>query len=95
LTETWLNKSIGSPILQGYVVIGRRDRDDERLGGGVIIFATTALVDVVTTVLISASSERIWCILHSAVGPLLLCGWYRAPNRGELDSIILFVTEYE
>ena len=29
------------------------------------------------------------------VGPLLLCGWYRPPNRGETDSIISFVTEYE
>ena len=95
LTETWLNKSVGSPLLHDYVVIARRDRTDGRIGGGVIIFAITSFVDVITTVLVSAVSERIWCILHSSSGPVLLCGWYRRPNRGEIDSIISFTEEYE
>ena len=52
LTETWLNNSVGAPILHGYAVVCRRDRDDGRIGGGVIIFALTSLVDALTTIFI-------------------------------------------
>ena len=79
----------------GYIIIARRDRDDGRIGGGVIIFALCSLADALTTVMISTVSERIWCILHSSFGPLLLCGWYRPPNRGEVDSILSFVEEFK
>ena len=95
LTETWLNKSVGAPTLNGYVVIGRRDRSDGRIGGGVIIFAVVSLIDVLTTVLISKCSERIWCIFHSSSGAFLLCGWYRPPIRGEIETIKSFNDEFE
>ena len=36
LTETWLSPSTASANLSGYSVIVRRDRDDGRVGGGVI-----------------------------------------------------------
>ena len=45
--------------------------------------------------LISDLSERIWCILHSSLGLLLLCGWYLPPMRGEVDSIMSFLDEFE
>ena len=95
LTETWLNDSVGSPSLHGYVVIARRDRGDGRIGGGVIIFALSTLADSISTVHISSLHERIWCILYSSLGPMLLCAWYRPPLRGEIDSITSFLVEYE
>ena len=95
ITETWLNSSIGSPSLYGYIIIGRRDRSDGRIGGGVIIFAHSSVADAVSTVFISTVSERIWCILYSSFGPLLLCAWYRPLEKGEIYSITSFVEEYD
>lgn len=73
ITETWLNLSVGSPSSHGYTLIARRDRGDGRIGGGVIIFALNPLADALTTIFISTISERIWCIIYSSFGPLLLC----------------------
>ena len=29
----------------------------------------------------SAVAERCWCVLHTYVGPHLLCGWYRPGDQ--------------
>ena len=39
--------------------------------------------------------ERSWHIVHCDCGPVLLCVWYRPPNRGETDSIHRFESELE
>ena len=68
-------------------MISRRDRDDGRMGGGVDIFALVPVASNVVPILISSSAERIWCVLHSGIGPFLICCWYRPPCRGEILSI--------
>ena len=78
LTETWLNNSVGSPTLNGYIVISRRDRDDGRIGGGVILFAMSYLDNAISTVLISDVSERILVYIALFVWTLLTM-WLVSP----------------
>ena len=82
LIETWLSPSTASAELFGYSLVIRRDRDDGRTGGGVIIFDIAELANFVVPIYTSTVSERIWCVLHSDIGPFLLCAWYRPPERG-------------
>ena len=49
---------------------------------------------MIITVLISLVAEGVWCIIHSAFGPILLCGWYRPGPRGEIDTVTSFNEEY-
>ena len=72
----------------------RRDRDDGRIGGGVIIFVIAELANFVVPIYTSIVSERIWCVLHSDIGPFLLCAWYRPPERGEVLSISSLREDY-
>ncbi len=43
----------------------------------------------------SPVDERSWHIIHCDCGPVLLCVWYRPPNKGETDSIRRFESELE
>ena len=43
----------------------------------------------------SPVDERSWHIVHCDCGPVLLCVWYRPPNRGETDSIRRFESEFD
>ena len=79
LNETFLDKAVQSPTLEGYVVIARKDRDS--FGGGVLVFIQKTLASLAATVLISEKAERVWIILHTDQGPVLLCVWYRPPGR--------------
>ena len=94
MTETWLNASVGAPSLHGYEIGTRRDRNDGRTGGGVILFAAIGKSDVITTILIAPVAERFWCVFHSSFGHIVLCGWYRPPERGEVASIETFIENY-
>ena len=58
--------------MNGYTVVSRRDRGGDRIGGGVIIFAIPVLFDAIITILISVVAERIWCVLHSSLGPFII-----------------------
>ena len=42
----------------------------------------------------SSLAERVCCIIHSDIGPFLLCNWYRPPERGEVMSIDTLKDEY-
>jgi hypothetical protein len=82
LTETFLDDSVKEVSLEGYTLISRRDRcegDDDRKCGGVAVFALTQQADSITEVSKSATSERVWVIVHSDMGPLLVVIWYRPP----------------
>ena len=35
----------------------------------------------------SDGAERMWVLVHSNLGPYLVCAWYRPPVQGEVDSI--------
>ena len=71
-------------VLSGYTAVARRDRDDGRAGGGAIIFARDAFADYVTLLKVSGSCERVWVLVHSLQGPILVCIWYRPPAAGDL-----------
>ena len=67
--------------------MARRDRRDGRTHGGVCVYILASLEHIVTPLLISENAERIWLVLHSDLGPLNLCCWYRPPAHGETASI--------
>ena len=97
VNETFLDKGVGTIELEGFEVVGRRDRNysgDDRNCGGVIVFAKTSIVSHVTLLLTSENSERLWLQLHTDNGPYLLCSWYRPPVQGEVESINSFVEEF-
>ena len=86
-TETWLNALIGHITIAGYFVVVRRDRDDGRVGGGVLVLVADSILQNLTPILVSKSDERVWCLLYSNIGPMLICCWYRPPSRGDVSSI--------
>ena len=92
LNETLLNESIAAPEIPNYELIGRYE--DVSTKRGVAVFALKAVAPDIVVLLKSPASERIWLLLHSHVGPVLLCCWYRRPCRGEVDSVITFRAEY-
>ena len=94
LNETFLDKSIKNISISNYTLISRRDRDDGRTHGGVALFARSNIEDEVTLFLRSDSAERLWHILHTSHGPVLLCIWYRPPAPGEVESIRSMITEW-
>ena len=61
---------------------------------GIAVFAHKKIELDVTLLLKSASAERAWLLLHTDIGPYLLCCWYRRPNYGETDTITSFREEY-
>ena len=91
INETFLDASIGDCPLEGYRLIGRRDRRwnliDERKCGGVAVYGLTEQADSMTLLKYSPDSERIWILVHTDLGPYLLGAWYRPPVPGEVDSI--------
>ena len=63
INETFLDDGVKEVELEGYNVVGRRDRScsgDNRNCGGVVVFAKTELADHVTLSLKSEDSERMW-----------------------------------
>jgi hypothetical protein len=97
VNETFLDKGVEDVQLEGYLVVGRRDRSysgDERRCGGIIVFARTEIAEHVSLMSMSDSSERMWILMHTHLGPYLLCCWYRPPLPGEVQSILDFEAEY-
>ena len=58
INATFLDCSVGEVALEGYVLIGRRDRDDGHKGSGVAVFAQTLLADCITLLLRSKTHEK-------------------------------------
>ena len=83
LNETWLDPSTPNLEVPGYELVARRDRPDWKPGslnhGGVALYkrgggpGVTHLED-------SATAERQWFSVHTALGSVLLGVWYRAPG---------------
>ena len=71
LTGTWLNKSVGTINITGYLVVVRRGRDVGQSGGGMLILAAASIVDDIGPIKISSVAERVWCLLHSNLGQCL------------------------
>ena len=82
LNETFLNRATQEVKLEHYIVVARRDRENGRHGGGVLVFADSAHATKVTLLATSDTAERVWLRLHTDVGPYLVCAWYRPPDAG-------------
>ena len=93
LNETLLDKPTQELSLEGYALVGRRDRRDGRSGGVVAIFVSSQYESSVAFVKECEDSGGLWCIVHSDHGPVAICAWYRPPAPGELTSIRGLETE--
>ena len=82
LNETNLQPFTEFIEVEGYVVAARRDRSDGRKGGGVLVLVRTGIAEAVTCVKECSDCERLWLVVHSCLGPMLLGCWYRPPDSG-------------
>ena len=76
VNETFLDDGVEHIELEGFDVIGRRDRSysgDKRTCGGVIVFARGVIADHVTLLRISDVAERLWV-------QLLTWDWRSVPS---------------
>lgn len=96
LNETFLRKSTEHVDVEGFAVAARRDRNDGRTHGGVLVLGLVriGLRDAVTCIKECDDCERLWLIMHSIFGPMLLGCWYRPPDSGA-DSIQSLGTNIE
>ena len=94
LTETWLTNVVGSISLPGYTLVSRRDRNDGRQGGGIVLFARDSFVAQIVHIEDSTEYERSWHILHTDFGALCVGLWYRPPAHGEVGSIHSLASEH-
>jgi hypothetical protein len=92
LNETFLDRSRESVQIGGFELISRRDRGS--FGGGIALFALRSVAASVTLLEKAVEHERCWHVIHSDIGPILLCVWYRPPSRGEVASIEGFKEEW-
>ena len=72
--------------LEGYVLIGRRDRQDGQMCQGVAVFAHALPANNITSQQKSPTSERIWVVVYSDLVPHLVGVRYRPPEQGEAAS---------
>ena len=103
VNESFLNKA-HTAKLPGYVLAGRRDRsilDDEasidclQSWGGVLFFVREDYNGCVVQVFESPTAERMWFVLHSDLGLVLLAVWYRPPCYGDTFSILSMDAELQ
>jgi len=91
IQESWLNESIEQVELPNYTILSRRDRSSSENRGGIIAFVRLDVKNVVH-VNNSTVAERSWHLLHSDIGSIALCNWYRPPGA-DLDHIDSFQQE--
>ena len=79
--ETWLSEEVEDISIAGYYLVGRLDRamGPKRGFGGIAIFARVALTSVALLEYVDAA-ERMYCVLHTHIGAILLANWYRPPD---------------
>ncbi len=91
LQETWLSDNVESITIPGFHLVGRLDRllGPKRGYGGIAILARDSLTNIALLEYVGGA-ERMWCILHTHVGALLLGNWYRPPDEtGEsMDTLV-------
>ena len=91
LNETFLDGEVIE--LPGYVQVARKDRARNCRRGGVLIFAAAGISSRVTCVHESTNSERIWVVIHSDKGEILVGSWYRTPGAMDHDKSIATLKE--
>ncbi len=83
MTEIWLDDSIEKLDIPGYQLVSRRDREKTRVSGlnhgGIALYSRVGGI-LVTHLEDSRVAERSWHVIHTDVGGILLCLWYRPPG---------------
>ena len=92
LNETLLDSSVSNPQIPGYQLVGRHEEIGTRRG--IAAFAANAIAPDVVLLLKSKITERMWLRVHTQIGAILVCVWYRRPNRGEVLSVTSLREEY-
>jgi hypothetical protein len=92
LNETLWDASLQQPCLPNYELSGRHEKAATRRG--VALFSRNEISPDVVFLEKSEVTERMWFYVHSQIGCVLLCVWYRRPCRGEVDSIVALRSEY-
>ena len=77
--ESWLDASIVNPVLPNFIVLCRRDRSERANRGGVIVYISSELNNVVAYKE-SEHAERLWCLVHRDSGSIAICNWYLPPR---------------
>ena len=91
LNETKTDKA--DPMApEGYLLLYRKDR--LKGGGGIAIFARFD-ISLRCSVIEESEDERCWILIHSGLGPILGCCWYRPPVQGESASMDRFKHEHD
>ena len=95
LQETWLSDSVEEISLSGYTCVGRFDRalGPKCVYGGIAVFARTNITDIALVEYINGA-ERMWCVLRTNIGALLIGNWYRPPDE-DGNSISILQAEIE
>ena len=95
LQETWLSEDIEEISLSGYTIVGRFDRvlGPKSGYGGIAVFVRTKFADIALVEYITGA-ERMWCVLHTNIGALLIGNWYRPPDENG-SSINMLQSEIE
>ena len=90
LQETWLSEDVESIAISGYNLVGRLDRvlGPKRGYGGIAVFVRTTLADIALVEYVSGA-ERMWCVLHTNLGALLIGNWYRPPDDDGRSAAML------
>ena len=85
--ETFLDRSVGNVTITNFTLVARRDRSNNH-GGGVCVYVADDVAANVTLMQVSETAERIWCMLHTDMGPYLVGVWYRPGDAGHapIDS---------
>ena len=97
VTESWLDKGTEDIKLAGYKLVSRRDRRNmvRTDRGGIALYARDGFDTSIVHVANSEADERSWHIIHSDMGPICACVWYRRPNPGEVESVQRFEAELQ
>ena len=90
LNETKMHDEEPRMKIQGYIEVSRKNRDSD--GGGVAVFARADKITSFSELEVSITHERIWILIHTDDGPMLLCCWYRPPKE-PVNGIATFQEE--
>ena len=84
MCESWLDLFTKKLPIAGYTDVSRRDRADTFNRGGIILYARD-FHNCIVHLKDSDTAERSWHTVHTSIGPVLFCLWYR--RKLDVDSI--------
>ena len=95
INESFLERAFEEPCVSGFELVGRRDRSDDSGWGIVLLFALASIASYVCLLEVGCNYEAVWATIHSDIGAVLLCAWYRLPPPGDTASIDAFEADWE